>query len=125
MIAPPDDPREGVVVTLEEREVALLVMRQNLENLHEIMAAMGTEDRARVATLAREAVKMPGPGRRVPALRAKLPDGWRAISKNIKISYTKLATAAEDPEANMAAPLSEATAACVACHASYRLDLQL
>lgn len=125
VVAPPDDAREGIVVTLEEREVALGVMRENLDGLHGIVQAMAEGDRTRVAARARAAAELPGPARRSASLRAKLPDGWRALGKQVDSGFGELAEAAATPDADLAGPLSQATAACVACHARYRLDLQL
>ena len=124
VMVPADDAREGIPVTLEERDVTMLVMRQNLESFHELLEAVAAEDRPRVARLARAAVTVPGPGRRMRSLREKLPEGWRAMGQQVKVGYENLADAAETPDGDLVTPLTQTTAVCVACHARYRLDLQ-
>ena len=125
VVIPDDDARQGIVVTLDERELTMRVMRENLDNLHGILAAMAEDDRPQLAELSRKAAEMHGPARRSASLRDKLPDGWRAMGKQVDIGFERLAQAAATPDADLMGPLTEATAACVACHQTYRLDLQL
>ncbi|HCH63179.1 MAG TPA: hypothetical protein DFR83_10265, partial [Deltaproteobacteria bacterium] len=73
----PDDTRQGISVTDAEREIALGVMRENLLLLHQVLDAMKDADRAEVARIATEAAQLPGPARRSPSLREKLPPQWR------------------------------------------------
>ena len=120
----PDDTRQGISVTYAEREIALSVMRTNLELLHQILAAMKDNDRVQVARLATKAAHLPGPARRSPGLRAKLPPQWRAMGKQVDAGYRQLADAAATPDGALMEPLTAATSACVSCHAVYRLDLE-
>ena len=119
----PSDLRTGIAVTHYEREVTLAVMRENLDNIHAILVAMESGDRASVAQLADTAANLPGPGRRVRGLRNKLPPDWRAMGQGVKIGFSALAEAARTPEAPLLPALNEATAACVACHQRFRLDM--
>ena len=125
VMAPADDPRTGIPVTLEEEELTLRIMRANLDNLHQLLRAIAENDRPRVARLATEAAQMPGPARSSASLRAKLPDGWRALGKQVDGGFEKLATVANTPDGDLLGPLTESTAVCLACHNQYRLDLQL
>lgn len=117
------DIRSGIAVTHHEREVALAVMRENLESIHGILLAMERKDREEVARLADVAANSPGPARRDRGLRDKLPPEWRAMGQGVDRGFSALAEAARSPQAPLLPALNQATAACVSCHQRFRLDV--
>lgn len=122
--ATPNDARKGISVTRTEHALALNVMRANLVLLHQILEAVRDNDRAAVTRLATEAARLPGPARRSPSLRKKLPPQWRELGQQVDAGYQQLADAASTPDGSLMEPLTLATGACVSCHAIYRLDLE-
>ncbi len=122
-VIPAGEARTPLPVLPAEREVIREVMRENLRALHGIQAALGRGDAAAAAALAREAAEAPGPGRRAPGLRERLPEGWLSLGKQVHRGYRALARDLEGGASERSAleGLAEVSAACVSCHASFRL----
>jgi cytochrome c556 len=122
-VASTDDPRQIVWVSADQQAMVKAVMQENLGTVHAILKAEGENDLARVATLAQSASDSPGVGRRDPSLRERLPKGWRGHGRTVHREYAALAEVLNSGGGKelIAPALSRVTAACLACHASYRL----
>ncbi len=116
-----DDGRTPVEVTVEQRQLVGVVMRENLAWLSQTLEAAGQGDLERVQAVATQAATAKGPGGRDPSLQEKLPDGWRQHGRRIHKLYRRIA---EDPESieRVNQRLAEVVQACQACHVSYRLS---
>ena len=117
-----DDGRIPVEVTVEQRKLVGVVMRDNLAWLSQTLEAAGDGDLARVQVVATEAATSRGPGGRDPTLQEKLPEDWRQHGRRIHKLYRRIA---EEPESveRVNQRLAEIVQACQACHASYRLSV--
>jgi hypothetical protein len=120
---PADEARELLAVTPAEREIVREVMRENVVSLNGVLAALEAGDLEAAARLSREASEAPGPGRRDPALRERLPEAWLGMGKQVHRGYKDLARRLEGgaTAGDAVGALSGVTAACVSCHATYRL----
>lgn len=120
---PEGEARRLLQVLPEEREIVREVMRENVVALHGVLSAIDAGDLEGAAALAREAARSPGPGRRDPALRERLPEDWLAMGKQVHRGYKSAARRLDGGATGLEAlgDLSEVTGACVACHVSFRV----
>lgn len=120
--APSDDARRAIGVTPEERAVVQEVMRGNVVALHAVLQAQAAGDGAGVATAARAAADTPGPAARMASLKRKLPPEWRELGQQVDAGFAAAADAgAAANSQGVTEGLVSATAACAACHATFRL----
>ena len=120
------DQREPVVFNAEQHRFALAQMRGLLATIRDLDAAELAGDSARMAEIARAE----GPGqarnRQHPAgFHEALPDGFRAMSRSMRQTFGGMAGDLEtgDLQAYRAKRL-QALGTCVACHESYRFEVQ-
>lgn len=122
---PNTNPDQRVAISLSPREQGYVLgqMRAYLGNMQGITAAISRQQMLTVANLASEI----GADHIPPApkgLAAKLPPDFKQISLSVHDDFDHLAQGARedaDPVASLR-QLSDITAKCVACHASYRLS---
>jgi hypothetical protein len=121
----PDDTRRAVRVTAEERAVVLEVMRANLVAIHAVLDAQASGDLHAVAVAARAAADTPGPAARLGSLKHKLPPEWREVGKQVDATFAAMSEQARlGNSAGVTRELANNTAACVSCHAMFRLTLE-
>jgi hypothetical protein len=120
--AHPEDTRRAIRLTREEQQVVLEVMRANIVALQSVLAAQASGDLNGVAEAARAAADAPGPVARMPSLKHKLPAEWREIGKQVDASFAAMDVQARSgSSAGVTRELANNTAACVSCHAMFRL----
>ena len=123
--APSDDRRAALELSEPERAMILEEMRLFLVGVEKITGALAREDMAAVAAEARElGVKMTHEV--PPALREKLPQGFRQLGFTVHREFDALALDAEsmkDPRHSLQ-QLSATLQKCVSCHASYQIRPQ-
>lgn len=116
------DSREAVAFNAEQAHHARSQMRGLLETLVQLDKAEADNDLATIASLA--AMQGPNVSRTHPeGFQEAMPDGFRALSRQMRQSFGRAEAAASegDLEAYITAK-QEAQNACLACHASYRID---
>jgi hypothetical protein len=120
-----EDGRQVVHISREQRVLVKAVMRQNLETVHAVLAASAEQDFGRVHALSLAAAKAQGPGSLDPTLKPRLPDAWRANGKQVHRAWGDLAKLSKRPAPApvVAAHLAEVTAACVACHLQFVVEV--
>lgn len=121
------DQREQVFRTEVEKAFILDQMRLLLNSITEIEEGLGTGDSDKVA---REAAAR---GRRAnmtlarpPSLAAKESEAWKAMFLSVRMGFDKVAEQAQAhaPAATINKTLSDTMRNCVACHQTYRIDLE-
>lgn len=121
--APSDDPRQVVTASVADARIISEVMRDNLRHYQQLLDAAARDDMAEVARLAAAAAEVPGPARRSPTLDSSLPRQWRLMGQQVHQGLRDLSAAAQQPDGTdqVATHLRDITAACLACHDTYRL----
>lgn len=120
------DARRAIRLTAEERDVVLEVMRANVVSIHGILAAQAAGDLGEVVRVASTAATAPGPVARFVSLKRKLPAEWREMGKQVDGSFAAIAEQARAGSSpGVTAELAANTGACVACHARFRLALEV
>ena len=116
------DPSEAVVLNPEQRQFALRQMRELLVTLRNLDEARSADDRSAMARLARE--QGPGANRDHPqGFHEALPDGFRAMSKQMRQSFAGMAADLEAGNlADYEAKRLQALDTCIGCHESYRFS---
>lgn len=116
------DPREAVVLNPEQHQFALRQMRELLVTIRNLDEARSADDRNAMAQLARE--QGPGANRDHPkGFHEALPDGFRAMSKQMRQSFAGMATNLEAGNvAGYDAKMLQALDTCIGCHESYRFS---
>lgn len=119
-----DDGRESIVLEPDQRDLILMEMRTFLESIQAITAAVAEEDMETIAAVA-SAVGMANAGTTPPEIVAKLPLGFKQLAVATHTGFDVIANEAQDmadPQA-IIVEMGELMNNCIACHASYRLDL--
>lgn len=116
------DPREAVVLNPEQHQFALRQMRELLVTVRNLDEARTADDRSAMARLARE--QGPGANRDHPqGFHEALPDGFRAMSKQMRQSFAGMAADLEAGNvAGYDAKRLQALDTCIGCHESYRFS---
>lgn len=119
-IASADD-REPVALEASERDKLLQTMNKLMGGIQAIVEAEARGDRTKIAATAsplgvKALENMP------PAIKAKLPDGFKAMSRAMHQSFDQIAAAAQssDGGGQILNRLSDTLNQCVACHAKYQ-----
>ncbi|OSM02061.1 hypothetical protein [Magnetofaba australis] len=125
-----EDARELVAMPPMMQQHMLGNMRDHLAALDEILAALAAGDNGRAAEIAEHRLGMSSLQAHGAAHMARvMPEGMRAAGESMHHAASRFAIAAQNAEmesAERAAPLlfeslQAITAACNACHSSYRI----
>lgn len=122
MVATDIDPREAVVLNPEQHQFALRQMRELLVTIRNLDEAQAADDQSAMARLASE--QGPGANRDHPkGFHEALPDGFRAMSKQMRQSFAGMAADLEAGDiAGYNAKRLQALDTCIGCHESYRFS---
>jgi len=124
-VAPSSDGRQALQLTAGERDLVLGEMRMFLSSVQSITAGLSKGDMPQVVNAARKVGA--AAQQAVPAsLVGKLPLSFKKLGFDTHKKFDLLALDAEalgDPQHSLQ-QLSELMNNCVACHASYRMDLK-
>lgn len=118
-----DDQREFVQLPAMMQEHMLSNMRDHLAALNEILSEMASgelENAARIAEsrLGMSSLELHGAGH----MARFMPEGMRSAGTGMHRAASRFALTAQEGDVRRAyGSLSEVTAACVACHAAYRI----
>jgi hypothetical protein len=117
------DGRTAVLLASDERDLVLAEMRSMLETVQVVVDGVKAGDMERVAKAAR-ASGMAAAADVNPALMAKLPIEFKRLGLSVHRRFDEIAATAESgaTREQLLASLGTQLSACVACHASYRLD---
>jgi len=117
------DGRTAVLLAQDERNLVLTEMRGMLGAVQGIVEGVNARDMKQVAQAAR-ASGMAAAADVNPALMAKLPLEFKEFGLSVHKRFDEIATEADsDARAGqMLASLGTQLSACVACHASYRIE---
>jgi hypothetical protein len=122
--APAADGRTALLLEESERDIVLSEMRAFLVSVQGIVQSINNEDMPAVAAHAR-GVGMAAAGDVPGTLMGKLPAAFKKLGFGTHRSFDQLALDAEqlgDPQHAME-QLAELMGNCVACHATYRIDI--
>ena len=123
LLASADDGRE--LVEMPERMQAHMLknMRDHLAALNEIITNMVNGKWNKAAEIAEWRLGMSSlESHGAKHMSKHMPEGMRAVGLSMHRAASRLALRAEEAEADPAySALAEVTAACVACHTSYRI----
>ncbi len=121
--AAPDDPRTAIVLNESERAFVLAEMRRMLESTQVVVSGVATDDLTAVETAAR-ASGMAAAADVDPALRAKLPDGFRLIGRAAHGGFDEIASLAAGGASDQAImeELGGLLQQCTGCHATFRIE---
>ena len=122
------DARQLVSFPEPMRVHTLANMRDHLQTLHEIEAALAKEDYETAATLAEKRLGMTSLALHDAAhLAAFMPEPMQQMGTEMHHAASRFAVAAQDAGAThdtraVMAALADVTRQCIACHAAYRLQ---
>jgi hypothetical protein len=118
-----EDAREPVSLPPMMQEHMLANMRDHLQGIDEILAAMAEGRMDRAASVAEDRLGMSALERHGASHMAPyFPEGMREAGSGMHRAASRFARVAQEGEPLAAyAALREVTASCVACHAAYRL----
>jgi len=116
------DERLDLRFTPDERAVFLKDMRAMLGSVRDVLRGIGSGDRALIAEAARRSGNRMS--RATPtAIRAKLPDAFRALGGPTHLAFEELAIRAQTDEMDsLARDTAELMNQCMACHAAFRVQ---
>ena len=118
------DQRRVIPMTPDGRDLVLTEMRGFLAGLQQIVAALSTDDLARAAEVSRS-LGTDMMGEVPPHIMQQLPLEFRQLGRSTHQDFDQIALDLDtlgDPRHAMA-QLGETLNKCVACHASWRIDL--
>lgn len=120
-----EDPRAVVALPAPMHAHMLANMREHLETLNNILARLAAGELDAAAALAEEGLGMTAMERHGgPRMAPYMPEGMRRAGAAMHHAASRFALTAEEGDASAAlAALAEVTAACVACHAGYRVTV--
>lgn len=125
MAKPAPETRQAIVLTADERAIVLAEMRGFMESVQGSLAAIAANDAKALAEAAQKS------GMRVMAhlpmeTRAKFPQGLMMMGRATHMGFDALAKDAGSGTvpADSIARLAEISGQCVACHATFRFELQ-
>lgn len=122
------DSRQLVTFPEPMRAHTLANMRDHLQTLHDIQAALARQDFDAASALAEKRLGMTSLALHDAAhLAAFMPEPMQQMGTAMHRAASRLAVAAQDAGAThdiraVTAALADVTAQCVACHAAYRLQ---
>lgn len=123
-VTPASDGRSAILMPAPERDLVLKEMRGFLLAVQTILTAANAEDAAAIAQAARSVGRAASEG--MPGtLVGRLPGSFKKLGFDTHSRFDQLALDAEqlgDTQHSLQ-QLSELMSNCVACHASYRIDL--
>jgi hypothetical protein len=118
------DGRQAIVLSADEKNLILTEMRTMLSSVQGVVDGIANKDMKRVAQAARQSGS--AAAAQVPAsLMAKLPLGFKQLGHGAHQGFDEIVIGAEsnEPEDLLLVRLGERLNNCVACHASYRLEV--
>ncbi len=117
------DGRTAVLLAPDERNLVLTEMRSLLGAVQGIVDGVNAGDTKQVARAARASGMAAAAGVN-PALMAKLPLAFKKLGLGAHKRFDEIATEADSGASRerMLASLGTQLSACVACHASYRIE---
>jgi len=119
-----EDGRTAILLTTGERDFVLSEMRGFLEAVQGIVAAIGDEDMAVVASIATP-VGSAAIGGETAALLGKLPLEFKTLGMATHGLFDDLASTARSGKATaVTAELGVLMQNCTHCHAGYRFDIE-
>jgi hypothetical protein len=118
------DGRTAVLLAPDERSLVLTEMRGMLGAVQGIVDGVNAGNMKQAAKAARVS-GMAAAADVNPALMAKLPLEFKEFGLSVHKRFDEIATEADSgaPREHMLASLSTQLSACVACHASYRIEM--
>jgi len=118
-----DDNRELVQLPGKMQRHMLANMREHLETINEILQYMAADEPDRAADIAESRLGMSSLERHGAAHMAGfMPEGMRNAGTAMHRAASRFALKAQEGDAMASyAALTEVTAACVACHAAYKI----
>ena len=119
------DGRTAILLEEEERDLVLTEMRTMLGSVQGIIAGLSEEDWEKVrgsATVSGMAIAGDVP----PALMAKLPLEFKQMGMGVHRGFDEISVAVVQEETTdmILSRLGDQVSSCVACHASYRLQVR-
>jgi len=125
-VTPSTDGRTAILLNDEERNLVLAEMRTFLVSTQQIVAALNTGDSQQVVAAAKAvgaAAQQQVPG----TLIAKLPMEFKKLGFDTHQKFDLLALDAEQlgDKGQTLEQLAQLLQNCVACHAGYRIDLEI
>ena len=122
---PAPETRQAIVLTADERAIVLAEMRGFMESVQGVLAAVAANDAKALADAAgKSGMKVMG---HLPmATRAKFPQGLMMMGRATHMGFDELAAAAAGGTvpADTIDRLATITGQCVACHATFRFEVQ-
>lgn len=122
---PAPETRQAVVLTADERTMVLAEMRGFMESVQGVLSAVAAKDAKALAEAAgKSGMKVMG---HLPmATRAKFPPELMAIGRATHMGFDSLAAdaASGTVPADTVARLATISGQCVACHATFRFEVQ-
>ncbi len=124
-VVPSSDGRQSIQLESVERDLVLAEMRIFLSSMQQITEGLSKEDMSQVVTAARKvgmAAQQAVPG----SLVGKLPLAFKKLGFDTHKKFDQLALDAEslgDPQLSLQ-QLAELANNCVACHATFRMDVE-
>lgn len=117
------DTRTGIMLPVEPRDAVMAEMRTMLGSVNAVLIAQAKGDTAamRQAALASGTAMAADPG-----LEAMLPEAWLKLAMATHEQFDALAQAVSRPGGrdSVTQRMARITGNCVACHATYRLDVR-
>ncbi|MBL8244677.1 MAG: DUF3365 domain-containing protein [Rhodanobacteraceae bacterium] len=121
------DVRAVIRLTAPQREELRAQMRQHLESVRAVLAALAAADWDTVATAAAALAPGRGAGQRpAHSFRDALPPGWFNFARPMHQAFGRIQAeaAGERRSAEVIAALAAGTEQCTACHASFRIGVE-
>jgi hypothetical protein len=123
--APSTDGRTAIIMSDAERDLVLSEMRAFLVSVQQVTRGVAENDMGRVSEYARKVGRAAQAD--VPAsLMAKLPLGFKTMGLDTHQAFDQLALDAESlgDSGQVLSSLNELMNNCVACHATYRIEVE-
>ena len=118
------DGRQAIMTSADEKNLILAEMRAMLASVQGVVAGIANNDMKRVAQAARQSGS--AAAAQAPAgLIGKLPLGFKQLAHGAHQGFDEIVVGAESGEPGdlLLARIGERLNNCVACHATYRLDV--
>ncbi|MBI2615331.1 MAG: cytochrome c [Gemmatimonadetes bacterium] len=117
------DPRTGIMLPVDARDGVMAEMRTMLGSVNALLIAQAKRDTAAM----RQAALASGTAAAAdPALEQLLPEAWLKLAMSTHGQFDELAQAVSRPGGrdSVTVRLAALTGNCVACHATYRLEVR-
>lgn len=118
------DGRQAIMLSADEKNLILAEMRTMLGSVQGVVDGIANKDMQRIAQAARQSGSVAAA--QVPAgLMAKLPLGFKQLGHAAHQGFDEIIVGADSGEPGdlLLARLGERLNNCVACHATYRLEV--